>query len=124
MVRQTDASDVDLQQRFAAFVTERYPLTAALAVDAFAAAHRHAAAALELARKDSAADRLEFELRDRLRANGPTQSFETTPGVAASTRFAGATTRSSRPATGSWRENRCAPRSPPTSAARSCAAWC
>ena len=99
MVRQTDASDVDLHARFAAFVTERWPLTAALAVDAFAAAHRHATAALETARKDSAAPnvdlihlshRLEFELRDRLRANGPTQSFETTPGVTAAIRFEGA----------------------------------
>ena len=96
MVRQTGASAVDLQERFAAFVTERYPFAAALALDAFAAAYQDSTAVPIAASKQvPAADiqmtslqqRLAFELRERLRGSSPTLSVETTPGVTAPARF-------------------------------------
>ena len=96
MVRLTGASAVDLQERFAAFVTERYPFAAALALDAFAAARQYATAVqITASAHVPTADiqstllqhRLEFELRERLKGGSPTLPVETTPGVTAPARF-------------------------------------
>lgn len=100
MIRQA-ARAVDLEERFAAFVTERYPFAARLAIDAFAAAHRDAAPSPADARDLDDPDvhdiydrglrhRLESELRQRLTDAGPAIAAETTPGVPASARFQGA----------------------------------
>jgi 2-oxoisovalerate dehydrogenase E1 component len=96
MARLTGASAVDLQERFAAFVTERYPFAVALALDAFAAARQYATAVQITASAHVPTDdiqsrllqhQLEFELRERLKGGSPTLPVETTPGVTASARF-------------------------------------
>src|SRR5688500_2789122 len=82
----------DLHERFAAFVTERYPLAATRAINALAAAVRNTP-------RDVASPedwfillraRLAAELRDRLNDAGPSVAVDTTPGVPVKTRFQGA----------------------------------
>jgi 2-oxoisovalerate dehydrogenase E1 component len=73
MDRQTSAP-ADVQERFAAFVSERHPFAARVASEAFAAAHGDAAS-------------LEAELRRRLADTVPATSIETTPGVTAAERI-------------------------------------
>ncbi|MEO6213476.1 MAG: thiamine pyrophosphate-dependent enzyme [Vicinamibacterales bacterium] len=79
-----------LATRFAAFVTERFPFAASVAMEALAAAGGGTAgvdqAAIELLR-----GRLEAELRRRVSALSPGVLGDTTPGVASSDRFAAAT---------------------------------
>ena len=82
----------DLHERFAAFVTERYPLAATRAINALAAAVRNTP-------RDVASTedwfillraRLAAELRERLNDAGPSVAVDTTPGVPVKTRFQGA----------------------------------
>jgi 2-oxoisovalerate dehydrogenase E1 component len=85
MVRQSHAGTID-QERFAAFVTERYPLAAPLALDALLSALRETRETDD-AKLQGLRTRLEFELRQRVREPGGSDAFETTPGVPGATRF-------------------------------------
>ena len=88
MSSQAGARAVDLQQRFAAFVTERCPFAAAVAIEAFAAASStedRDQEAFERLR-----GRLTSELRTLLKRRAPSIAGETTPGVDASARFGSA----------------------------------
>ena len=85
MIRQTGSRAVDLQLKFEAFVTERYPMAVGIASDAFAVAAREVSDAgnfiAQLRRL------LEPELRKRLRRALPPVATETTPGVSAVARY-------------------------------------
>ena len=85
MIRQTGARAVDLQLRFEAFITERYPMAVAVASDAFAVAARKLSDAGHFIQQ--LRPLLEAELRQRLKEALPVVAAETTPGVTASARF-------------------------------------
>jgi 2-oxoisovalerate dehydrogenase E1 component len=85
MIRQTGARAVDLQLRFEAFITERYPMAVAVASDAFAVAARELSDAGHFIQQ--LRPLLEAELRQRLKEALPAVAAETTPGVTASARF-------------------------------------
>ena len=85
MIRQTGARAVDLQLRFEAFITERYPMAVAVASDAFAVAARELSDAGHFIQQ--LRPLLEAELRRRLKEALPVVAAETTPGVTASARF-------------------------------------
>ena len=85
MIRQPGTRAVDLQLKFEAFITERYPMAVAVASDAFAVAAREVSDSgnfiAQLRRV------LEPELRKRLRGALPAAATETTPGVSAVSRY-------------------------------------
>ncbi|HEY0874750.1 MAG TPA: thiamine pyrophosphate-dependent enzyme [Vicinamibacterales bacterium] len=74
-----------LAERFAAFVTERFPFAVAVAREAFAAAE--GAAASDQAAIEAVRQRLGSELRTRFRRRAPNDVEETTPGVTGEQRF-------------------------------------
>jgi 2-oxoisovalerate dehydrogenase E1 component len=84
----TQTSATDLGQRLTAFVTERFPFALPAVMRAFDACANHAGsdeASLEALRRA-----FEPVLRVLLRAQGPSDAFETTPGVEAPQRFSAA----------------------------------
>ena len=85
MARQTDATAVDLQHRFSAFVTERYPFAAVKAIHAFAAALRDAGDGGD--RLERARTLFDRQLRGVLKDAAPNVKAETTPGVDAAVRY-------------------------------------
>ena len=85
MVREARTADVDLAQKFAAFVLERYPLVATVAIDAMTQAQRRTVA--EDDRLNQLRKRLGTELRHRLGDAATVVDIETTPGVSASARL-------------------------------------
>jgi hypothetical protein len=85
MLRQAGARAVDLQLRFEAFITERYPMALAVASDAFAVAAREVSGTANLI--EQLPRLLEVELRKRLKGNQPGVATETTPGVSAAARY-------------------------------------
>ncbi len=85
MIRQTGTRAVDLQLKFEAFLTERYPMAVAVASDAFAVAARGVSDPSNLIAQLRRL--LEPELRKRLREALPPVATETTPGVSAVSRY-------------------------------------
>ena len=90
-VRQGGVRTGDLQQRFAAFVTERFPFAASQANEAFAAAHAHASRDGDATPDGEYFHRLRGALnlgvRQRVKDAGLPPSVDTTPGVDAPSRF-------------------------------------
>jgi 2-oxoisovalerate dehydrogenase E1 component len=85
MIRQTGIRAVDLQLKFEAFITERYPMAVGIASDAFAVAAREVSDTGNLIAQLRRL--LEPELRRRLRSALPPVATETTPGVSAVARY-------------------------------------